>query len=388
MIVLVAALIGGATGVATSILLYALRAVTELRLDHPALLYGLAPAGLLTAELYRRFGRTSAAGTNLILDEIHAPRAPVPLRLAPLILFTTTLTHLVGGSAGREGSAVQMGGALAERLARAFDVSAEDRRALLTAGLAAGFAAAIGAPLAGAVFGVEVLGRGAWRRGALAPALVAAGVAVLVARALHAPHGAYGPVAVDLARPALWPIALGAGVVFGLTARAFVIATHAVEGTFARLPALARPVVGGALLSALYLGFDLTRYAGLGLDVIERSLSQPTAWSDPVLKFLLTALTLGSGFKGGEFIPLVFIGTTLGAALSVFAPTVPLAALGFGAVFGAAANTPLAGALMAAELFGAGLFWPALVAGLAAFAVSGHPGIYRAQPRPGGKRRP
>jgi len=284
---------------------------------------------------------------------------------------------------------VQMGGALAERIATWTKRSPAQRRALLMAGLAAGFAGAIGAPLAGAVFGVEVLARGRWRLAAVPGATLAAYAAVGITRALHAPHGTYVGLPVDLTVAALWPMTLVAGFAFGLTARTYLVLVDGIERLFARVPGspIWRPALGGAILTAVFLGAGAGRYSGLGLDVIETSLHSATSFMDPLAKLTLTALTIGAGFRGGEFIPLVFVGTTLGAALGgTFAPAVPLATLGFGTVFAAAANTPLAGAVMAAELFGWKVFPPALIAGSIAFAVSGHPGLYDAQPAPRGKR--
>jgi H+/Cl- antiporter ClcA len=294
--------------------------------------------------------------------------------MAPLILVSTVLTHLFGGSAGREGTVVQMGASLADQLTRR-ETSAR-RTALLQAGAGAGFGAALGTPLAGMIFGLEVIAR---RSNAWLECFLAAIAAFATTLLLRAPHTHYPPVNVPAPDFKLLAIAAGAGVLFGLTARAFVLLTHAIEKLqkrFVKYPPL-RPVVGGVLLVAFFTLTSSLRYAGLGLPVIQQSLSETASWWDPLLKAFYTALTIGSGFKGGEFIPLVFIGTTLGSALGFSW----LAAVGFSSVFGAAANTPLACAVMAMEIFGWTIAPYALLAGFIAFLVSGHPGIYKTQPR-------
>lgn len=338
--------------------------------------------------MYHYFGGLAGRGHNLVLDEIHEPTKIVPARMAPFVLGGTLLTHLCGGSAGREGTAVQMGAALADQLGFVFRLDVEERRSLLMAGAGAGFGAAIGAPVAGVVFGMEVIRAGRFRLRAFGECLVASGAAALVSRLLHAPHTQYpavGPV------PFEWhlPILAGTvGILFGLTARLFVAFEHGLEKIFQCLPyPPVRPLLGGIALVALFYWEGSGRYCGLGIETVQQALAVPVSGWDPPLKLGFTALTLAAGFKGGEFIPLVFIGATLGSVIAgVLGTSVPLfAALGFAAVFGAGANTPLACAVMAAELFGLPLFPYAAVACYAAYLVSGHPGIYRAQRREGRK---
>lgn len=374
------ALVGVVSGCAATIFLYLLHWATSWREDHTYVILALPLAGLLIGWLYHRFGREVAPGTNLVLDEIHDPKQTIPARMTPLILFSTLLTHLFGGSAGREGTAVQMGAALADQIAR---VLKGRRRALLIAGAGSGFGAAIGAPFAGAIFGVEMLYTRKWRLSGLLESTLASFVAFGVTRLARAPHTHYPRFDVPSLELNEFLFVALAGLAFGLTARAFMFATHRVERAQARLVPLAflRPAVGGALVIAAYAWLQTFRYAGLGLEVIEQALTSPGTFRDPLLKLLLTALTIGSGFKGGEFIPLVFIGTTLGSALSLLLPMSfqLLAAVGFAAVFGAAANTPLACAVMAMEIFGWSIAPYALVGCFMAQLVSGAPGIYRTQ---------
>ena len=376
---LLAGLVGALAGTASAGFLVSLDWVTRWREGHPWALALLPLGGLAVGLAYHRFGNRVVKGNNLILDEIHAPSEVIPLRLVPLVLGGTLVTHLLGGSAGREGTAVQMGGALADQLSRW--LPRRERQLLLIAGMSAGFASVFGTPLAGAVFGLEVFLLGSLRYEAILPSFLAAVVADVVTRAWGVSHTDYPALpAVPLTALGLGA-ALLAGVLFGLTARAFAALTHWVGRRFARLRyAPLRPVLGGTLVAAAMWALGTTRYEGLGVPVIEEAFRHPLPVSFFALKLALTALTLGSGFKGGEVTPLFFIGAALGAAL---APVLPLpvavlAGMGFVGVFSGAANTPLACILMGLELFGeqAGVYLA--LAAVVAYLFSGHSGIYAA----------
>lgn len=376
-------MVGVLAGAAAAVFLISLTWATSYRDSHSWLIWLLPVAGAVIGYAYYKYGHNTDKGTGLILEQIHDPSNIIPFRMAPMVLLGTLLTHLFGGSAGREGTAVQMGASLADQLNRFFKISPEDRKVLLIAGAGAGFSAAIGAPLAGALFGLEVIQVGRLRLFALAECLVASFVAFYVCRLLGAPHSLFGPVG-EISYSALGVVSvLGAGLAFGLAANVFMRFTHLIERwqkRFIKHPAF-RPIVGGALLVILYQLEGSFRFAGLGIPVIQGYFTEMASFMDPVYKTLFTGVTVGSGFKGGEFIPLVFIGSGLGSALSVVLPLSisVLAALGFAAVFGAAANTPLACAVMACEIFGWNMAPYALLACLVAYFVSGHLGIYKNQ---------
>ena len=374
---------GALSGIAAAIFLISLHWVTNYRLAHPAIIWLLPLAGLAIGFAYYHYGKDIAAGNNLILDEIHDPKNVVPFRMAPFILAGTLVTHLFGGSAGREGTAVQMGASLSDQLSRFFRISREERKILLTAGAGAGFGAAIGAPWAGIIFGMEVIQIGRLHLYALFECAVASFVAFYTAVALGAPHSVYpGIIVPEFSWSQLFFVVVS-GALFGLAARGFTWSTHIVERTSNRwisYPPL-KPFFGGFLLVLLYALEGSGRYAGLGISYIQEALTSPAVFSHAFLKSAFTSLTVATGFKGGEFIPLVYIGTTLGSALSLIFPVsfALLGAVGFAAVFAGASNAPLACSIMAIEIFGIRIAPYAFVGCFVSYVFSGHRGIYRAQ---------
>jgi H+/Cl- antiporter ClcA len=387
-------------GTASALFLWALDAATRTRWSHPALLWLLPAGGVAVGFLYHRFGREAERGNNLILEEIHAPGGGVPVRMAPLVFVGTVVTHLLGGSAGREGTAVQMGGSLAAGFSRWFRVRPEDRRVLLLAGVAAGFGSVFGTPLAGAVFAMEVIVVGRFQPDALVPVLVAGAVgdAACTAWGIHhtAYHIALGAGITHFAgiTPRLAGATALAAVAFGLAGKLFAEATHGLGRVFQRLvpyPPL-RPALGAVLVILLvwlsgtrdYLGLGVTNPDPHGVSIVSAFLpggATPASWA---WKLLFTAVTLAAGFKGGEVTPLFFIGATLGHALAapLGVPVDLFAGLGFIAIFAAAANTPVACTVMGAELFGLAYLPYYAAACFVAFWVSGRSAIYSGQRRP------
>jgi len=301
----------------------------------------------------------------------------------PLVLGGTVVSHLFGASVGREGTAVQMGAALADQLTQLFRVTPEGRRVLLMAGMSAGFAAVFGTPLAGTIFGLEVLAIGRIRHDALLPCVVASLGAdqVCLAWGVHHTHYAIGTIV----PVGFWSVAavIVAGIVFGLAGMAFAVSAHRVGAAAKRWISYAplRPAIGGILIALAVWGFDAWHYTGLGIPEIVRAFQQPVSPWDFFGKMFFTVLSLGTGFKGGEVTPLFYIGATLGNALApiLHLPFAMLAGLGFVAVFAGAANTPIATTLMAIELFGPAIGPFAAIACVTAYLFSGGTGVYHAQ---------
>ncbi len=381
---LIALAVGALAGSASAFFLLALDQVTAWREARGWALAILPVAGLILGWVITRWGSPVERGNDHLIQEFHDPKAIVPLRMAPLVLFGTLLTHLGGGSAGREGTAVQMGGSLADQLSRPLGLSADERRVILICGISAGFASVFGTPLAGAIFGLEVLAIGSLRADALLPSAIAALAADAVTRAWGVGHTPYFVTEVPPLGLSTLLAALAAGLCFGLVARAFAWSQHGLS-TWSKAYFPSQPLrlfIGGLLVAMAILALGTNKYNGLGIPGISAAFQGPVPSWDFLAKGALTVLTLGFGFKGGEVTPLFFMGATLGNALSAVLalPLSVLAGMGLVAVFAGAANTPLACAVMAMELFGAKMGAYALLACVASYAVSGASGIYRAQP--------
>ena len=380
---LLGCVIGICSGTASAALLASLTWATVWRESHGSIVWLLPFGGLLSGLIYHYFGQTVAAGNNLLLAEIHHPRATIPLRMAPLVLLGTTIAHLFGASVGREGTALQMVAALVDRLSQILRLNQIDRRIMLIAGISGGFAAVFGTPLAGMVFGLEVLTVGKLRYDALLPCLIAATVGDRITLLWGLEHSVYQiPSVPELT---IWRLisAIVAGAVFGLAARIFVTLTHQISTYFKdriSYPPL-RPFVGGILLAISIALIGTSKYIGLGIPTILSAFDTQLPPWDFAAKIGFTALSLGAGFKGGEVTPLFYIGATLGNSIApiLSLPAPLLAGMGFVAVFAGAANTPLASILMSIELFGLPTGVYAGIVCISSYLFSGHTSIYHAQ---------
>jgi H+/Cl- antiporter ClcA/CBS domain-containing protein len=381
-------LLGGGVGIlagtASAVFLVSLDWATHTRLATPALLFLLPLAGFIVGWIYHRFAGIAAQGNNLVIEEVHSNQSRIPLRMAPLVLLGTVITHLFGGSAGREGTAIQMGASLADTLRRVLRLNADDRRLMIMAGISGGFGSVFGTPVAGFVFGMEVQSIGRIRYDGIVPCLIAAYVGDIVTRLWGVGHTHYPALAnLEIEPLLLLKVAL-AGIIFGLTSIVFVELTHGIKHLQSRLvkyPPL-RPLIGGLLIIVLTLILNTEDYLGLGIPLIEQSVSGAGVVTFAfLLKLVFTALTLGSGYLGGEVTPLFVIGSTLGYTLGRLLGVDPafMASIGFVAVFAGASNTPLACALMGMELFGGGSPLYLILGCVVAYLASGHRGIYVTQ---------
>lgn len=383
-VLLLAVLVGALCGAASALFLWLLEEATDFRVAHRAWVYALPLAGLVIGFGYDRFGKSVQAGNNLVLDRVVDGGPQVPTRMAPLVMVGTVLTHLFGGSAGREGTAVQMGASLADWLSHRLRVAPEARQVLLMAGMAGGFGSVFGTPWAGALFAIEVAMIGRLQVRATLPALVASFVGDFVTRALGVGHAVYPPLPstkLDLTLAGKWVLF---SIALALATITFIELTHVIKTHGARLlPRLPlRMFVGGALVVVMWTVSGSDDYLGLGVPTILRAFSDPTLAAEAfALKLLFTAVTIGFGFIGGEVTPLFFVGATLGGLLArtLDVPLALGATVGLAAVFGSAANAPLALSVMAAELVGIHALPHVLLVSALTFLLTGHRGIYSAQ---------
>ncbi len=378
-------------GVAGALFITGLQFATDYRNANLWIIWLLPLGGLFVGLLYHYLGKTSEGGNNLIIDQINKPTRTIPWAMGPLVVFGTIITHLFGGSAGREGTAVQLGASIADQFTHLFQLKKRDKKIILISGVSAGFAAVFGTPLAAAIFALEVFRIGRTRYEAIFPAFLTGIMSYIVTsyclKYVGLEHSHYHiPNIPEHIAFIHVGICIVAGIVFGLAALAFNKGTKWVSDFYKKIisyPPL-RPVVGGLLVAMLIIFSDGYKFAGLGIPTIQSAFDIQMPAYDFMVKLVLTCLTLGAGYKGGEVTPLFFIGATLGNALAYILPPeiIPmglLAGMGFVAVFAGAANTPIACIVMGAELFGMepGLY--IAIAVIVAYLVSGHSGIYKSQ---------
>ncbi len=380
--VLLCVLIGLSSGSAAALFLYTLDLVTNYRESHVWIIVFLPIAGFIVGWFYHRFGKEAEAGNKLLLKTIQDPQQKtIPWVMAPFVYVGTLLTHVFGGSAGREGTALQMSGAIADQFSKPFKLNEQERSTLLIASVAAGFGAVFGTPLAGFIFALEINRRSKLSYYSILPTFVSAILADLVTRAWGIPHTLY---VVDIIPSISWMnigyVAL-AGIAFGACAFVFTQLMHVTSQQYKNLIPYSplRSFIGGVMVVLLFWWIGNSKYMGLGIPVIVQSFSEQMEVYDFALKMLLTILTLSAGFKGGEVTPLFFIGALLGNALAMWIP-LPLSlltGLGFVAVFAGATNAPLACMIMAMELFGKEILPYAILVCLLAYLFSGRNSIYQ-----------
>lgn len=375
-------LIGAVVGAVGGAFHEAVNLATAYREAHSGVIYLLPLAGLAILGLYQLCGLPRDPGTNYVLVAVRE-NDPIRLRMAPLIIISTVLTHLSGGSSGREGAALQMGSSISDRLGRLMGLDGKDERIIMMCGMAAGFSALFGTPLAAAVFAMEVCSVGVMYYAAIFPCMLSSLLATLVARQLGCHPAAFSLAEVPALSYPTVPRVLALGMlcaaiailvctVFGVTHRFFV--------RYLKRPYV-RIAVGGLLVVLLTLLFGTHAYNGAGMDVIARAVAGEARPEAFLLKLILTAITLGSGFKGGEIVPSFFIGATFGCFYGAFLgiPAGFAGALGMTAVFCGVTNCPLTSILLSYELFGGdGLPLFALCVAVS-YMLSGYRGLYSEQ---------
>lgn len=381
--IFICVLIGVLSGCASAFFLVSLEWATQYRDHHNWIIWLLPVGGLCIGLGYHFYGTEVVKGNNLLLEEYEKPQKTIPLKMAPMVLISTLITHLFGGSAGREGTAVQMSGAIADQFKKPFNLSDSERKTLIILGISAGFASVFGTPLAGALFALEVLYFSKITNKSILLSFLTAYVAYFTVEFWQVQHTHYAIPEVPQLTIINFSWIIVAGVLFGLTAMVFSRSTHLWAKLFSKYiqEAPLRPFVGGLVLVLAIYFIGNTKYIGLGIPIIVESFSTPNHWYDFLLKILFTGFTLGAGFKGGEVTPLFFVGATLGSLLSLVIPLpiALLAGMGFVAVFSGATHTPIACTVMGMELFGieSGIYIG--ITCIVAYYASGSVGIYHSQ---------
>lgn len=372
---------GGIVGVLSSVFGHALSAATSYRKEYPWLLFGLPLAGVVIVFLYKNFGKDDG-GTNQVFSTVRA-RDEVPVSAAPLIFVSTVLTHLTGGSAGREGAAIQLGGSIANQLGRWFKMDEEDTHVIVMCGMSAAFAALFGTPMAAAIFSLEVISVGVMYYTALMPCLIASLMAAGVANALgiHAEHFFEGfvPEVTIVSGTKMGIVILACSIVSILFCMALKMTGKAygkIKNKYVRI------IAASGIIIVLNLVLQTNDYMGAGTELIVQAVQfgkvEPLAF---FWKIVLTVLTMKAGFKGGEIVPSFCIGATLGCAMGHLVGFEPrlCAACGMIAVFCAVTNCPITSMLIAFELFGFEGVSYYLITIAISYATSGYYGLYKDQ---------
>lgn len=361
----------------------ALEWATAFRTTHPWLLWLLPLGGLAIVLAYRWAGMEKDRGTNFILVAVRS-NEPVTLRTAPLIFFSTVVTHLLGGSAGREGAALQLGGSIASSFGRIFQLNEKEERIMTMCGMAAGFSALFGTPLTSVIFAMEVITVGVMHYSAIVPCIISALVAAGFSQAVG-----IAPTTFSIARvPATigfencWRVAV-LGVLCAILSVLFCVIMEQIGDVYRKVfkNPMVRVFCGGCIVIAATYLVGCRDYNGAGMNIIAQALQGDAKAEAFLLKILFTALTLGAGFKGGEIVPSFFIGATFGCVagqlLGISAPFA--AALGMAAVFCGVTNCPLASIMLCIEVFGFhGTAYYALCCAVS-YMLSGYYGLYSEQ---------
>lgn len=375
-------LVGVIVGGCGTAFYYGLSYVTDLRLTHPWLVYLLPVGGLVIVGLYHLFHDEKDTGTNLVISAIHSGDE-LPFRMAPLIFVSTLITHLFGGSAGREGAALQMGGSIGNAIGKFFRFDEKDKHVMIMCGMSAAFSALFGTPMAAAIFSMEMVSVGIMYYIALVPCVISSLVAHGVATSYHVSNELFlirDIPAFDVVNAVKISFL---AVCCAMVSILFCVVLHQTEHLYKRFfknPYL-RVFVGGLLVVGMTLVVGNYNYNGTGINIIESCINGSVRPEAFVLKIIFTALTLGAGYKGGEIVPSFFTGAAFGCLfgnLMGFSPTL-CTAVGMASVFCGVTNCPITSLLISFELFGYDGMPYFLLAVAFSYMLSGYFGLYRSQ---------
>ncbi len=378
----IAIFIGVVMGLVGTGFVYCIHIGTDLRITHPWILFGLPLGGILIVWLYRITKNHDDRGTNTILASLRS-EAEIPAKMAPLIFVSTVITHFFGGSAGREGAALQLGGSIGNLMGKGFRLREDQKRILILAGMSAAFSAIFRTPVAAVIFAMEVSYIGIMRYAALVPCTLASLSASYIAEKLGLSLTHYSVVEIPSITPLTALQTLLLGILCAILSIIFCSFLHRMEHWMEKLfpnPYL-RIAIAGAAVILLGLLFKSSDYFGVGENVIHDAIAGNAIPYAFLAKMLFTAVTLGGGFKGGEIVPSFFIGATFGCMLGSLIGLSPslCAAMGMIAMFCGVTNCPLASLFIAVELFGMECIPFALLVIAVSYLLSGYHGLYKEQ---------
>lgn len=378
-IAVITGIIVGAVGVA---FVKGLSFVTGLRASHPYLILGLPVAGIAIVALYKLCRYENDKGTNLVISTIHA-ETEIPLRMAPLIFISTLLTHLFGGSAGREGAALQLGGSIGNQLGRWFRLDENDTRTLVMCGMSAAFSSIFGTPMAAVIFAMEVNSVGIMQYSAFVPCVFASLAASMFAGhfGVHAEN--FGSI--ELVEFGLIPAGkiMILGILCAVLSVVFCQVLHTTNHLYKKFfkNAYIRIAVSGFLIIGLTAILGTSAYSGAGVNIIEEAIAGHCAPDAFFWKIVFTALTLGAGFKGGEIVPSFTIGAAFGCLFGTLFGLSPslCAAIAMISMFCGVTNSPLASMIIGFELFGFDMMKYLLIGVSISYMLSGYYSLYHEQ---------
>lgn len=389
--IIIAAVVGAFVGIVGVFFHICVEKATEIRVEMPWLIWLLPIGGAAIVFLYKKTGMEKDRGTNLVLDAVRS-NEPLNIKTAPLIFVSTVITHLFGGSSGREGAALQIGGSIASYVGTHIKLDEKDQRIITMCGMAAGFSALFGTPVAAVVFAMEVVSVGVMYYSAIVPCIIASAVGAYIASVFDIAPTSFSIIG---SIPTIELLTIFKVIVLAVLCAAvsmlFCLALKKTHKLYDKIPnKTVAAIVGGLAVAILTFIIGTTDYNGAGMDVIGRAVAGEAEYEAFILKIIFTALTLGAGFKGGEIVPTLFVGATFG---NVAGKLLGLggsfgAGLGMAALFCGVTNCPLTSLILSIELFGTeGLIYYA-VACAVSYKLSGYYGLYSAQKIVYSKHRP
>ncbi len=377
-----ACLVGALGGIVGSLFHKCIDFVTETRLENPWIIYYLPIGGLIIAGMYQLFKKKGKIDTNRVLESISGDEK-VPFVMAPLIFISAVITHLFGGSAGREGAALQLGGSIGYKLGKLFRFNKNDLHIMIMAGMSAVFAALFGTPAAAAVFAIEVACIGVFHHTALLASVISAFLGYQTAVWFDIPPVRFNILTFSGYTPEIIIKSIILAVSCAVISIVFCLAIKNAEKLTKKVTknGYLRGFLGGLLIVILTLFAGTSDYNGAGMNVIENALNGDANPEAFLLKIIFTAITIATGFKGGEIVPAFFVGSTFGCLMGNVLGIDPGfgAAIGFIALFCGVTNCPIASLLLSIEIFGSD--WVILFAIICAisYIMSGYTGLYHSQ---------